>query len=194
VMWLCQVILGNFETMNGKGMPLGNLTSQFFANVYLNELDQFVKHVLKERCYVRYVDDFIVVGSDIRQLQDVKRRIDAFLKERLALDLHPWKSRIVNVNRGIDFLGFRVFPKFRLLRKKNGRKMRKKWSALKEEYLSHSISVDTLYAGVQGWCAYASNAATFKMRKQLVEEFDVLRGADLSTIELNQLLKKSQGI
>ena len=188
VMWLCQVILGNFETMNGKGMPLGNLTSQFFANVYLNELDQFVKHVLKERFYVRYVDDFVIVGRDVAHLYGVKRRIDCFLKERLALELHPLKSRIVKFERGVDFLGFRVFPWFRLLRKKNCWRMKEKWRNLKDDYVLKRVSVDAMYICVQGWTAYASNATTFKMRRRLIEEFDTLRGADLSTIELNRLL------
>ena len=78
---LIKLILNNFE--GEKGMPLGNLTSQFFANVYLNELDYFVKHKLKAKYYIRYVDDFVILHTSKKQLEDWKQQIDKFLKEKL---------------------------------------------------------------------------------------------------------------
>lgn len=117
--WLCRVILDHFNTVSGKSMPLGNLTLQFFANVYLNELDQFVKHALKVSEYVRYVDDFVIVGDSILVLFAMKEKTDAFLEARLALGLHSEKSYVSSIGRGIDFLSMRVFQKHRLLRWKN---------------------------------------------------------------------------
>ena len=91
-------------------MPLGNLTSQFFANVYLNELDQYVKHQLRARHYIRYVDDFVILSDINEELQAYEKAIDSFLWERLSLELHPEKTKIVNTSEGVGFLGFRIFP------------------------------------------------------------------------------------
>ena len=124
---LIRIILSNHNTSEpGKGMPLGNLTSQFFANVYLNELDQFVKHKLKAKYYIRYVDDFVILHSNIRILEEYKARIDEFLKERLGLCLHPDKSKIIRLESGVGFLGFRIFFNHKLVRKKNLLKFEKK--------------------------------------------------------------------
>lgn len=91
----------------GVGLPIGNLTSQFFANVYLNELDQFVKHDLKCRYYLRYVDDFVLLAPDVATLQAWRTRIAQFLHERLGLALRD-AGRIVPIAEGVDFLGYRV--------------------------------------------------------------------------------------
>ena len=90
-------------------MPLGNLTSQFFANIYLNELDYFVKHGLKAKYYIRYVDDFVILHSSKEQLEIWKQEIDKFLKEKLKIELHSQKSRIISLSHGVDFVGFRNF-------------------------------------------------------------------------------------
>ena len=97
------------ERESNKGMPIGNLTSQFFANVYLNELDYFVKNKLKCKYYIRYVDDFIILHESKEQLEKWKKEISNFLKEKLKIELHPQKSKIIPLSKGIDFLGFRNF-------------------------------------------------------------------------------------
>jgi hypothetical protein len=118
VMWLVETILKRHKTeVSGIGMPLGNLTSQFFANFYLNELDYFVKHKLKARHYLRYVDDFVILHRDKGILETRKQEIDLFLKQNLEIELHPEKSRIIPLNKGVTFLGFRIFSKYRLLKK-----------------------------------------------------------------------------
>ena len=90
-------------------MPLGNLTSQFFANVYLNELDKYIKHELKCKYYIRYVDDFVILHNSKEQIEIWKRDIDKFLKDRLKLELHRDKSKIIPLSRGIDFVGLEIF-------------------------------------------------------------------------------------
>ncbi len=132
-------------------MPLGNLTSQFFANIYLNELDQFVKHKLKARYYIRYVDDFVILHKSKEQLEIWKREIEDFLKKNLDLELHPDKSKIINLSRGVDFVGFRNFYRFRLLRKRNIRNMHRKL----EQFNLGNISLESLSEFLQGWEAYA---------------------------------------
>jgi retron-type reverse transcriptase len=94
-----------FHSPEGRGLPVGNLTSQFFANVYLNELDQFVKHTLKRSYYVRYCDDFLLFGDSVQGLTAAKDEIAKFLAARLKLVLNEKYSRIMHVQSGIDFLG-----------------------------------------------------------------------------------------
>jgi RNA-directed DNA polymerase len=115
-----------FGAPPGVGMPIGSLTSQFFANVYLNELDQFVKHTLKARCYLRYVDDFILLADDPHTLLRWQAAIGRFLQERLHLQLHPQKMVLQRCSQGADFLGAIVFPTHRLARQRTVRALRRR--------------------------------------------------------------------
>ena len=151
--------------MANKGMPLGNLTSQFFANVYLNELDYFVKHKLKAKYYIRYVDDFVILHASKGQLEIWKKEINKFLKEKLKIELHPEKSRMIPLSKGIDFVGFRNFYYFRLLRKRNIKNMLSKV----EKYKEGKIGKEKLLESFQGWQAYAKWADSFKQRKGVVQ-------------------------
>ncbi len=105
---LLENILKSFS--KDKGIPIGNLTSQVFANIYLNELDQFIKHELKVKYYIRYADDFVIVADEREHLKNLTRQIDAFLKEKLKLTLHEKKIIIRKYRQGIDFLGYIVLP------------------------------------------------------------------------------------
>ena len=107
-----------FSVPSGKGLPIGNLTSQFFANVYLNSLDQFVKHTLKVRWYIRYVDDLVLLDLDRHTLQDWTEEIGTFLKNTLKLDLHPNRRIIRPVSNGMDFVGYIVRPSHLYIRKR----------------------------------------------------------------------------
>ena len=132
-------------------MPLGNLTSQFFANVYLHELDRFVKHELKCKFYIRYVDDFVIFYKSKKQLQIWQGQISKFLNARLKLKLHPDKSRVLSLSRGIDFVGFRNFYKKRLIRKRCFRKMRKVF----QDFLKDEVSEEKFLKSFNGWLAHA---------------------------------------
>ena len=107
-----------FKAPKHKGLPIGNLTSQFFANLYLNELDQFVKRQLKCRFYIRYMDDLVLLSKSKEQLQAWMTVIGQFLRDRLDLALHPTKRIISPVSNGIDFLGYVVRPEYILVRKR----------------------------------------------------------------------------
>lgn len=107
-----------FNAPAGKGLPIGNLNSQFFANVYLNVLDQFVKHELKCRHYLRYCDDFVMLASSPDQLIEWKGRIELFLAEQLKLELNPIRTRLTPVSSGIDFLGYIVRRDYLLVRRR----------------------------------------------------------------------------
>lgn len=99
-------------------MPIGNLTSQFFANVYLNQLDQFIKHKLKAKYYLRYVDDFIILGVSIEELKLYRKKIDEFLADNLLIRLHPIKQKIMPVKNGIDFVGYVIRAEYVLMRRR----------------------------------------------------------------------------
>jgi retron-type reverse transcriptase len=161
VVWLVKQILTNCFTK--KGMPLGNLTSQFFANVYLNELDYFIKHKLKAKYYIRYVDDFVILHSSKKQLKIWKEQINNFLKKELKIELHPEKSRIISLSKGADFVGFRNFYYFRLLRKRNIKNMFYKV----ENYKKGMISKEDILKSFQGWNAYAKWADSFRLRNTI---------------------------
>ena len=167
VICLIKKIFSNF-TMNmpGKGMPIGNLTSQFFANVYLNELDYCVKHVLKVKYYIRYVDDFVLLHREKETLYKYSKEINNYLEKSLLLRLHPQKSKIIPLKKGITFLGYRIFYHHKCLRKSNLRKFRKKF----EENLSlcenEIISDQELLASVRGWFGYSLWANTYTLRKE----------------------------
>jgi len=119
-------IISSFQTEKDKGIPLGNLTSQYFANMYLNEFDQFVKHRLKAKYYLRYTDDFLILSRNKEYLENLIAPIQNFLKNRLNLLLHPDKIMIRKYNQGIDFLGYVTLPYYRVLRTKTKQRMLKK--------------------------------------------------------------------
>ena len=190
IIWLVKIILSNYSTAPGKGMPLGNLTSQFFANVYLNELDQFVKKQLKAKYYIRYVDDFVIIHDSKEQLQDYQQNIDLFLSEKLALTLHPDKSKIIQAQSGIEFLGLKMFPNHKLVKKKNLRKFNRKLIALCSGYAQDEVNYDQLYDLMEGWSAYAKYADTFKLRKRILSSFEQTFSKEISSKEVNRGLSK----
>jgi len=124
VLNLLKEIVFSFDSgKQGIGLPLGNLTSQLFANVYLNELDQFVKHKLKTKYYIRYADDFVILYEDRGCLENKILIIKDFLRKRLKLILHPNKISIKTLSSGVDFLGWVNFSDYRILRTKTKRRM-----------------------------------------------------------------------
>ena len=121
---LIKAVTGSFESHSaGKGLPLGNLTSQVLVNVYMNQFDQFVKHELKAKYYIRYADDFVVMSRDCKWLQEILNSIRRFLRDALALELHGDKVSICTLASGVDFLGWIHFPDHRVLRTATKRRM-----------------------------------------------------------------------
>ena len=121
---LLSEIIGSFySTEEGVGLPLGNLTSQLFVNIYMNEFDQFMKHKLKAKCYIRYADDFVILSDDKKWLESIMPKISNFLGERLKLSLHPDKVFIKTLASGVDFLGWVHSPNHRVLRTTTKRRM-----------------------------------------------------------------------
>jgi hypothetical protein len=117
VIWLLENIIGSFQSSTeGKGLPLGNLTSQLLVNIYMNEFDQWIKHEMKVKYYIRYADDFVLVHHDKKFLENLISQISDFLDMNLKLSLHPGKLYIKTFASGVDFLGWVHFPTHRVLR------------------------------------------------------------------------------
>ena len=117
IVWLVSIIIGSFNSgVSGVGLPLGNLTSQLFVNIYMNEFDQFMKHRIKAEYYLRYADDFAVLSQDQSYLKEILPAMQEFLDHRLKLTMHPDKISIETVSSGVDFLGWVHFPNHRVLR------------------------------------------------------------------------------
>lgn len=126
-LWLISEIINSFYSGDkNQGIPLGNLTSQYFANIYLNELDKFVKHKLKIKYYIRYTDDFVILNENKDYLKKIINLIREFLRDNLKLSLHPNKIIIRTHHQGIDFLGYVTLPYCRVLRTKTKKRMFKR--------------------------------------------------------------------
>lgn len=185
---LINKIVSNHNSL-GIGMPLGNLTSQFFANVYLNKLDQFVKHDLKVKYYIRYVDDFVIININKNRLNKIKNQIQEFLRENLNLELHPKKTKIILIHQGVQFLGLRIFIYHKLLTKKNIKKFKRKFNDYQINYIKKRIDYDKIYNSFEGWIAYSKNANTYKLRIKFTFEFENLFPKEISTKEVNRYVK-----
>jgi retron-type reverse transcriptase len=189
VLWLIQIILQNHCLKeHGIGMPLGNLTSQFFANVYLNELDYFIKQNLKAEYYIRYVDDFVILHKSKEMLEYYKEEISQFLENSLSISLHPDKSSVFPLYRGVNFLGLKVFPHHKAIQKKNIRKFRNKLEILCTFYDAGEISYDEVYNSLEGWNAYAANANCFSLKKRLFATIARKFANEMSDKEINRCL------
>lgn len=140
-----------------RGIPIGNYTSQLFANVYLNELDQFCKHQLHQTSYLRYMDDFIVLVPDRVAARELYGQIERFLNERLHLRLNP-KSHYFPARQGIDFVGYRTHCDYRLLRARSKRKLQ----LIIRAYQQGQDSTSRFITRANAWYGYASHADCYR--------------------------------
>jgi len=150
-----------FNSLEYKGLPIGNHSSQFFANIYLNELDQFIKRELKCRYYVRYVDDFILFDENEEKLKELERKINHFLKTNLDLELNLNKTKLQPINKGIEFLGYFVKPNCILVKNKVVSRFKNKLYNLKEENIKKTQAMINSYFG------HFNHAFSFNLRKDI---------------------------
>lgn len=152
---------------DGRGLPVGNLLSQLFANMVLNELDDFAKNELGVKYYIRYMDDFIMIHNDRENLEEVLRKIKAFLGERLKLTLNP-KTQIINMKNGLDFCGYRIYKDYRKIRKRSPKHIR----AAIRAYRSGKIAKEKLLMIYTSWKGHAEHADTYKLRMKIKEQIE----------------------
>jgi len=173
-LWLIKKILdSSYDKKLGVGIPIGNLTSQLFANIYLNELDQFIKHKLHLRYYLRYMDDFLILGFGKKKLHGTKVQIREFLKNQLRLKLHPKKANIFPANKGINFLGYWSFGNYRLLRKTTIKRFIKRMKKYQKMLNKKVLSKGKFNNSLQSWTTYAHFANSYKLIKTLSNELKV---------------------
>jgi retron-type reverse transcriptase len=186
VLWLCDQILKSgegvlaeeyemtwfekddlFSVNRPRGLPIGNLTSQFWANVYLNGFDHFVKRDLRCPAYVRYVDDFVLFSNDKRELSNCRSAIIQTLAE-LRLTLHEESAQVYPARAGIPFLGFRIFPDHRRVKRRKVVHFRRKLRRLLKNYSVGGLSFETLNASVQGWINHVRYADSWGLRRAVL--------------------------
>ncbi|MCP4265528.1 MAG: RNA-dependent DNA polymerase [Candidatus Brocadiaceae bacterium] len=149
-----------------KGLPMGNLTSQFFANLYLNDFDHFVKEGLSARFYIRYCDDFVIFGNSRVWLNQIKREIIEYLVA-LRLRLHDNKSRIFRTTDGVDFLGYRIYPNYMRVRKNIVKRYRRKLRNMTEQYRNGNVKMPEINNSIQSWIGHVKHADSYQLRKEV---------------------------
>lgn len=172
-MWQLKTIIESFhcEGTPGKGVPIGNLTSQVFTNVYLNELDQFIKNTLRIKHYARFADDFVLLSERKGDLEAVLPRIQAFLIEHLQLELHPKKIILKPLHQGVDFLGYVTLPHHRALRTTTKRRMLRKMSQRHGAYFDGDITDDSLNQTVQSYLGMLTHADCHRLSEHIKNQF-----------------------
>jgi len=163
-------LLDNIMDSAEKGIPIGNLTSQLFANIYLNKLDEYVKYELKIKYYLRYMDDFVILHESKQYLHEVKEKIRTFLAS-MKLTLHPKKANIFPITLGVDFLGYRIFNPYRLVRKSTVKRFLKNTKTKLRKYDSGAINFDKLMESFNSWEAYMSHANSYGLKNDLHQRY-----------------------
>lgn len=163
-MWLTREILLSTEGL--IGLPLGNYTSQMFANIYLNELDQFIKHILKCKFYYRYMDDMIILCEDKNIAKESLNRIVTFLEQNLKLTLNS-KTRIFKDIQGVNFCGYKINEKRMKIRHTSKCRMKRKLKKYTRLLKEDRITLPEIQRSIAGWLGYVKHADSYNLRKSM---------------------------
>ena len=159
---LDRIIDHNGNMPDGVGIPVGNLTSQLFVNIYLDALDQFIKHELGVEAYIRYMDDFVILSPDKEQLRNWLARIEQFLREELKLEFNP-KTTMLAAKNGIDFVGYKHRATHRKVRKDSIKRIKRTIKKCE----SGKITKEQLQKSIQSWTGHAGHADSYNLRKKI---------------------------
>lgn len=162
----------HFHTKGRRGIPIGNLTSQLFANIYLHEVDMFVKQVLHARFYIRYMDDILIFHEDKQLLHDWQQQITHFLYEELYLTVNPRKVRIYPCRLGVDFVGYVIYPNSRRVRAASVRRFRRRFRRHLRGYHAGAVSEAKLNNMVNAWSAHVRHGSGEPLIQQIEEELE----------------------
>ncbi len=165
---------GDESDPGSKNMPIGSLLSQWAANLYLNELDYYIKHEMGVKFYVRYMDDFVLLDADKARLHAYKADISSYLNERLQLQLNP-KSDIYPADRGIDFVGYRIWPSYRLIRKTALVRATKRFKRLSQEYEEGLVNLPHVHSSVMSWLGHCGHAHVLNGKIKCLESLVLKR-------------------
>ena len=182
-----KLIFTNINSTAEIGIPIGNYTSQFFANIYLNELDQYIKRFLHLKYYVRYMDDFIILLPSKADCIKYKKIIEEFLETKLKLYLND-KSRYYPSKMGVNFCGYRIFPTHKLLRTSSKKKIKKnikKWNYL------HSIVIldfETTLMRLNSWMGHSSHCNSYNLQQKILNKCNFLINSNYNNISFKNLI------
>ncbi len=172
ILWLLEEVIGSFSSPNqmGKGVPIGNLTSQIFSNIYLSELDYFVKDSLKRKFYFRYADDFIFLDTDKKRLEQLEVIICRFTVAKLKLVVHPDKIIYRKLGQGIDWLGYVLLPNHSVMRATTRKRMFKKIKKKIGLYNNGLLSVDKINSSLASYWGILKHCNGYKIEQKLRNE------------------------
>jgi hypothetical protein len=170
------------EMLFDVGMPIGNLMSQVFANLYLDALDQFCKRVLGIHYYIRYMDDVIILCNSKEQLREWKDRIEEFLLSELELDLNR-KTCIRPISQGIEFVGYRIWPTHVVLRKRTTLHIKRSLKKVQKQYHDYEITMEDAFASLQSYLGMFCHCDSHSLQEKILEEFVLTHGDRISPYE-----------
>lgn len=174
LLFFTQILIYNGPINKNKvGIPIGNYTSQFFANIYLNELDQYVKRNLKIKYYTRYMDDFILLLPTKQECIQIKEKIENFLAENLKLELND-KSRYYPVKMGVNFCGYRIFTTHRLLRVNSKKKIKRKVKSWNKKYHNHTLDLEKTMQSLNSWLGHSSHCNSYQLQQKILNKCEFL--------------------
>lgn len=155
------------------GIPIGNLTSQIFANLYLNELDHYIKEKMGCRCYIRYMDDLVFFDNNRDKLDQIRDEIKTYLS-KLKLTEHSDKCRIYQAEKGADFLGYKIFPDYKIIARQNIKRVRKRMKGYFKLLNAGLITRKKILDSIKSWLGFAIHADSYNARRKLLLEFNLL--------------------
>jgi len=192
LLWLLSIIIRSEDTKFGIpigdhfyeedrlsdiGMPIGNLLSQLFANLYLNELDQYAKHDMRLHYYIRYMDDVVILHQDKNELHRILQEIEVFLSIELKLQLNN-KTAIRPIKDGLDYVGFRIWPTHRRLSKQTAKKMKVRLKYLKNAFARGEVNADEVHSTLMSYLGMMQHADCYNLKSKLLRGFVLMRNSE----------------
>lgn len=158
------------KSTDNPGIPVGSYTSQWFANIYLHQLDMFVKHELKVKMYARYMDDWILLFENKKQAQETLIKINKFITERLRLTLNK-NTQISPVKNGVNFCGYKTWSSHMKIRDDSKKRMKKKMKSFQRRYARGEITLEEIRRSVNSWLGYANHADSYDLIEKMFDNF-----------------------
>lgn len=169
LLWLTKIFIYDDEI--DKGIPIGNYTSQYFANIYLSILDRYVKEVLKVKYYVRYMDDMVILLSTKEECRIVMEKIKMFLNKELKLELNN-KSRYYPSKMGVNFCGYRIYDGYRLIRNSSKRKIKKRIKKWKKDKNMGCLDRKKMMISFNSWSSHIRHANSYHIYQKIYREIE----------------------
>lgn len=172
-LWLLDLIIDS--SPDRAGIPLGNITSQDFANIYLNELDQYVKRFLQVRYYVRYMDDAVIIVNSREKAVEIKKKIEEFVAEHLDLQANPKKTQIFPIKQGVNAYGYKIYTTHRLIREESKRAMKRRIKAMDRKLKSGDLELRKVRQAVDSWLGHARHSNSFNLAKKIFVKYPYIK-------------------